>query len=124
MASYNQITIVGNAGRDAELTYYGDNKPMCKFSVGVSKGKDKGSDWFNVVCFGKTANWAAQYVVKGASVMVVGPHQSNKGKDDKYYWSILGNTVQVFGKKEYNGGGTTYDDIAKSIQVDDLDEPF
>jgi len=124
MASYNQITIVGNAGRDAELTYYGDGKPMCKFSVGVSKGKGKDSDWFNVVVFGKPAEWLANDIIKGSSVMVVGPHQSNKGNDGKTYWSLLGNNVMVLDRKAKQKDN--WDDISKeiNISVDDDDIPF
>ena len=124
MASYNQITIIGNAGRDAELSYYGDGKPMCKFSVGVNKGRDKGSDWFNVVVFGKPAEWLAQDIVKGSNVMVVGPHESNKGNDGKVYWSVLGNTVKVLDRK--SKPKENWDDISKaiSIEIDDNDVPF
>lgn len=124
MASYNQITIIGNAGRDAELSYYGDGKPMCKFSVGVNKGKDKDSDWFNVVVFGKQAEWLAKDIVKGSSVMVVGSHESNKGNDGKTYWSVKGNTVKVLDRK--SKPKENWDDISKeiSIEIDDDDVPF
>ena len=125
MASFNQITIVGNAGKDAELSYYADGKPMCKFSVGVSKGRDKGSDWFNVVVFGKSAEWAARDIVKGSRVMVIGPHQSNKGNDGKTYWSVLGNSVTVLDKKG-KPKSDGWDDISKEIriEIDDDNDPF
>lgn len=124
MASYNQITIIGNAGRDAELSYYGDGKPMCKFSVGVNKGRGKDSDWFNVVVFGKQAEWLAKNIVKGSSVMVAGPHESNKGNDGKTYWSVKGNTVKVLDRK--SKPKVNWDDISKeiSIEIDDDDVPF
>lgn len=124
MASYNQITIIGNAGRDAELSYYGDGKPMCKFSVGVNKGRDKDSDWFNVVVFGKQAEWLAKDIVKGSSVMVAGPHESNKGNDGKTYWSVKGNTVKVLDRK--SKPKENWDDILEeiSIEIDDDDFPF
>ena len=121
MASLNVIHVIGNAGKDAELSYYGDGKPMCKFSIGVTRGRDKGSDWFNVVCFGKPAEWMAEDVKKGSLVYAEGPMQSNKGNDGKTYWSLLGNNVMVLDRK--SKPKENWDDISKEISIDD-DAPF
>lgn len=90
----------------------------------MKKGKDKDSDWFNVVVFGKQAEWLAKDIVKGSSVMVAGSHESNKGNDGKIYWSVKGNTVKVLDRK--SKPKENWDDILEeiSIEIDDDDVPF
>lgn len=74
MAGYNHLTIVGNVGKDPAMRYTQAGVPVCDFSVAVNDkyGDKETVTWFRVKCWNKLAEIAAQYVRKGAQVMVVG----------------------------------------------------
>jgi single-strand DNA-binding protein len=74
-------TVVGYVAKDPEAR---GNGPM-GFSIPVSKGKDKPTTWVRVSCWGKTADYVAQYIKKGSLVSVSGSielreFESAKGK--------------------------------------------
>ena len=80
MSSYmsNQI-IVGNLGRDPEMRYTPNGKPVTDFSVAVNRqftganGQPiKDVVWFKVSTWGKQAEVCNQYLKKGAKVLVEG----------------------------------------------------
>ena len=76
---FQQCMIVGNLGRDPEMRYTPDGKPVTTFSVAVSR-RYTGADgspvektwWFKVTCWQKLAETTNQYLKKGRQVMVVG----------------------------------------------------
>ncbi len=76
--SYQNLTIVGNVGRDAELKYTQGGIAVLKFSVGVNKTIGKGEDkrqtttWFNVTVWRERAEVLAEYIKKGMQVLVTG----------------------------------------------------
>lgn len=75
---YQQITIVGNVGRDASLKYTSSGIAVADFSVAVSKvtgsgdTKQEKTTWFKVTCWRNLAEIAGQYVKKGGKILVVG----------------------------------------------------
>jgi single-strand DNA-binding protein len=75
---YQQITIVGNVGRDATLKYTSSGVAVADFSVAVSKVTGSGearqekTTWFRVTCWRNLGEIAGQYVKKGAKILVVG----------------------------------------------------
>lgn len=90
---YQQITIIGNVGRDAEMRYLPDGKPLTSFSVATAeRWKDaqgqaqERTTWFRVTVFGPQAEPCAQYVKKGMRVLVIGrvsepkPYQNRSGE--------------------------------------------
>ena len=81
MAGTFSGTVVGYVAKDPEAR---GNGPM-GFSIPVSKGKDKPTTWVRVSCWGKTAEYVAQYIKKGSLVSVSGSielreFESAKGK--------------------------------------------
>jgi single-strand DNA-binding protein len=76
---FQQITIVGNLGRDPEMRYTPSGVPVANFSVATSK-RFQGQDgqwqektiWFRVTAWRKTAENVSQYLTKGSKVLVVG----------------------------------------------------
>ncbi len=74
MAYLNELTIVGNVGRDAEMRYTAEGKPLTSFSVAVNenKGGESITHWFQITCWEKLAETCAQYVTKGMRVLVKG----------------------------------------------------
>ncbi|HYU71139.1 MAG TPA: single-stranded DNA-binding protein [Ktedonobacteraceae bacterium] len=72
--SMAQLSIIGNLGRDPEMSYTPDGTAIVKFSVAVTrKTKDKESTtWFNCVAFRKQAETINTYVRKGQQVYIQG----------------------------------------------------
>lgn len=70
----NTMTIVGRVGRDPEMRFTADGKPVVNFSVATDYGKHdkKRTSWHNVVAFGTLAENVAQSVFKGTRVIVAG----------------------------------------------------
>lgn len=69
-------TITGNLGRDPELRALPSGQMVTNFSVAVRQPKVKGEDppalWVKVELWGKTAEYAADYLKKGDSVYCTG----------------------------------------------------
>lgn len=71
----NNITIIGNLGKDPELAFNSAGFPVCKFPVGTSFKKKNGeteTTWHNVVVFGDMAENCAESLSKGLRVIVLG----------------------------------------------------
>jgi len=76
----NEIRIAGHLGSDAEFRQAG-SKQIAEFSVAVSRGKDKETDWFRVVLWEPYENQKAA-LVKGAGVAVKGRMQCDRWEKD------------------------------------------
>ena len=77
----NVVALVGRIGRDPEMRYTPSGLAITKFSMGVQRqrkaeGGEQDTDWFEIVTFGKTAEFVSQYLDKGALVGVTGRIQS------------------------------------------------
>lgn len=79
--SYQNLTIVGNVGRDAELKYTQSGIAVLKFSVAVNKTVKVGDEkrqtttWFNVTLWRERGESLAAYVKAGMQVLVTGEVQ-------------------------------------------------
>ena len=77
--SFNKILLVGNLGRDPELSYTPQGTAVCKFSVATNeRRRDKAGEqqdittWFRVTVWGKQAENVSRYLSKGRKVFVEG----------------------------------------------------
>jgi single-strand DNA-binding protein len=77
--SYNKIHIIGNLGRDPELSYTPQGTAVCKFSVATNeRRRDKAGEqqdittWFRVTVWGKQAENVSKYLSKGRKVYLEG----------------------------------------------------
>jgi single-strand DNA-binding protein len=71
--SINSITLVGRAGRDPEVKYFESGTMVANLSLAVNRrSRDEEPDWFNLEIWGKTAQFAADYVKKGSLIGVIG----------------------------------------------------
>jgi single-strand DNA-binding protein len=70
----NQITVIGNVGRDPELKYTPSSMAVLKFSVADTRGKDekKHTSWHDIVVFGDQAESVVNQIGKGNRVIVTG----------------------------------------------------
>ena len=71
---YQELTIVGNAGADAEMRYTPSGVPVTTFSVATSRrAKDQEvTTWHRVTCWNKLAEVTGEHVHRGDRVLVTG----------------------------------------------------
>jgi single-strand DNA-binding protein len=80
--SLNRVVLVGRLTRDPEMRTAGSGMAVCNFSIAVNRirkgpeGED--ADFFNIVAFGKTAEFVSQYLHKGRLAAVDGRLQQRK----------------------------------------------
>ena len=96
--AFSKIMIIGNLGRDPEMRYTPNGKPVTQFSVAVSHSRpdgqggwlDEGTDWYRVSVFGDRAERAAEQLRKGNKVFVEGRFKTREfeGKDGEKRTSL------------------------------------
>lgn len=108
MAGVNKAIILGNLGRDPEMTYTPSGLAVCKFSIATSrKGKD-GQDitqWHRCTAFGKAGELISQYVSKGNQLYIEGEINYSQYEKDgvtRYSTDII---VREFNFIGGGGGG-------------------
>jgi single-strand DNA-binding protein len=80
MASLSKAMIIGNLGRDPEMRYTPNGRPVTEFSVAVNqstKNQQTGewveaTDWFRITVWGDRAERVAEQLRKGNRVFVEG----------------------------------------------------
>lgn len=79
----NSVNLIGRLTRDPQINYKEDRSvSFARFSIAIDRGKDKGADFPNIVCFGKTAELVDKYVHKGRLVGVAGRIQTGSYEKD------------------------------------------
>lgn len=114
MAGINKVILVGNLGKDPEVRYLEGGTAVANFSIATSESfKDKTSgerrtvtEWHNVVLWRGLAEIAEKYLKKGNQVYIEGKLRTRKWQDkdgkDRYTTEIVGDNLQMLGKKEEN----------------------
>ena len=87
--SLNKVILIGNLGRDPELSYTAGGVAVARFSVATGeRWKDQEgnmqerTEWHNIVAWRKLAEICGQYLKKGSKVYLEGKLQS-RSWDDK-----------------------------------------
>lgn len=69
----NCVNLMGNIGKDIELKTTQSGKSVCSFSLAVADSYDRQkTNWFDVVAWGKTAEFVSQYFRKGSKAAITG----------------------------------------------------
>lgn len=103
MAGVNKAIIMGNLGRDPELSYTQGGMAVCQFSIATSKKKKDGAEvtsWHKCKAFGKTAEIITQYVGKGSQLYVEGELSYGQYEKDgitRYTTEIIVNEISFVG---------------------------
>jgi single-strand DNA-binding protein len=110
MAGVNKVIIIGNLGKDPEVRYTQGGSAVANLRLAVSERRKEGeewkehTEWIPVVCFGKTAEHAGQYLAKGRQVYVEGRMQTREYLDKQGVkrWSteVLAHTVTFIGSRD------------------------
>ncbi len=113
MAGLNKVMIIGNLGRDPEVTYTQSGVAIAKIAVATSEAwTDKASgekrektEWHRITFFGKPAETIGRYMSKGSQIYVEGRLQTSQYEKDgitRYSTDIIASNFQFIGSK---GGG-------------------
>ena len=130
--SMNRVCIMGRLTRAPELRRTQSRKAVTSFPLAVDRdGKDAGTDWFDVVAWERTAEFAAQYCAKGRKVVVDGRLQArdwtDKDGNKRRSVEIIANSVYFADSKpqDSNESNASYSTAGGMIEVeDDGDLPF
>ena len=117
--SLNKCMIIGNLGRDPEMRYTPSGQAVTQFTVAVNRNykdqqgeRQEETEWFRVVAWGQQAEFAAEYLRKGAKVYVEGALQTRKWTDqsgqEKYTTEVVlqrfrGELTMLDGRGESGG---------------------
>jgi single-strand DNA-binding protein len=105
----NDIEIVGNLGKDAEMRYTPGGVPVTQFSVACTREFEQSGDkvkettWLQVTCWKKTAEQTAN-LKKGQQVMVKGRLVPDKSTGGPRIWSRKDGTA-----------GASFDVVAQEV---------
>jgi single-strand DNA-binding protein len=116
--AFCKIMFIGNLGRDPEMRYMPNGRPVTQFSVAVSHSKpdgqggwvDEGTDWYRVSVFGDRAERIAEQLRKGMKVFVEGRLKTSEyvGKDNEKRFSLdvsADNVINLAARGSGDDGG-------------------
>jgi single-strand DNA-binding protein len=114
--SLSKIQIIGNLGRDPELRYTPNGRPVAGFTVAVNQSTRnqqtnewiESTDWFRVSVWGERGERVAETLRKGSRVFVDGRFKTREfeGNDGQKRMSleITADTVMGLDKREQAEG--------------------
>ncbi len=109
MAGVNKVILIGNLGRDPELSHTKTGTAVCKLSVATTRAwtnkngeRTEETEWHRVTVWGKTADHCNSYLAKGRSVYVEGRLRTTSYEQDgvkKWATEVVADAVQFLGGK-------------------------
>ena len=111
---FARVSLIGNLGKDPEVRFAASGTAVANMRVACTERvKDKAgnwveqTEWVGVVCFGKTAENAGQYLAKGRQVFVEGRLQTREWADKegnkKWTTEVIANNVLFLGGGQGEG---------------------
>ncbi len=116
----NKVILIGNLGKDPEMTYTPSGAAVTKVSLATTErwtGKDgqkqESTEWHNLVFWRRQAEVANQYLRKGSRIYVEGRihYRSFEGQDGqtRHFTDIEVRNFQMLSSRgEAGGGGGEY----------------
>jgi single-strand DNA-binding protein len=124
----NKIMLIGNLGKDPDMSYTEAGVAITKFSLAVNRRyksqsgeRKEETTWFNVVAFNQLAELMNTYLHKGSKVYIEGRMNSRKYSDkegvERTAWEVTASEMQMldskgasqgddFGDPDASGGST------------------
>jgi len=109
----NVVQLIGRAGRDPEMRYTAEGQAVAQFSLATDRraakpGTETETDWHRIVCWGKLAEFAHEYLRKGRLVYVSGRlvYRTWTGKDGQQRngTEIVANDLVLLDRKPTGDG--------------------
>ena len=114
--SLNKVMLIGNLGKDPELSYTASGVAVAKFSIATNeRWKDQEgnvqerTEWHNIVVWRKLAEICGQYLKKGGKVYLEGRLQTRSWDDKntgakRYTTEIVGDDMVMLDSRGGSGG--------------------
>lgn len=118
MASLNSVVLMGNLTRDPELRTTPNGTSVASFGLAVNRRYRQGDEqreevcFIDIVCFGRQAETASEYLSKGNLVTIEGrlqwrswdtPEGQKRSKHE-----VIANNVQFMPRNSSGDGGASY----------------
>jgi single-strand DNA-binding protein len=115
----NKIMLIGNLGRDPEMSYTQSGKAVTKFSLAVSRrsrdretgDRREETQWFNIVAWDQLAETCNTYLHKGSKVYIEGRMTSrkytNKDNLEVTAWEVTATEMEMLDPKGATQGGSS-----------------
>lgn len=108
----NKAILIGNLGRDPEVSYTPSGMAVAKFSIATSeRWKDKNSgemqertEWHRITAFGRLAEICGEYLSKGRQVYIEGRIQTSSWEKDgitRYSTEIIASEMKMLGPRDF-----------------------
>ena len=113
----NKVMLIGNLGRDPEVRSTPSGQQVATFSIATNRrwkdrdgNRQEQTEWHNIVCWGRQAEIAGQYLSKGRQIFVEGRLQTRSWDDKqtgekKYRTEIVCDNFQMLGSRSGGGPG-------------------
>jgi len=113
----NKVMIIGNLGKDPEMKYNAEGKPITTFSVAVSRTwktpdgqQSEETEWFRVVAWERLAETCNEYLHKGSKVYIEGRLKTRKWTapdgQERQMTEVIASDMQMLDSRQQGG----YDD--------------
>lgn len=111
MSSFQQVTLLGNVGRDPEVRYSSNGNAIANLSVATSrkwKSQDgerhEETEWHRLTAFGRQAEIIGEYVRKGNRLFITGYLKTRKWEDkdgvERYTTEIIVENFQLLDRND------------------------
>lgn len=137
-SGFVKVSLVGNLGADPEVKHTASGTAIANMRIACNervKGKggewEEKVEWVNVVCFGKTAESAGQYLAKGRQVYAEGRMQTrewtDKAGNKRFTTEVVAFTVLFLGgggEKKEKAAASAATGVEAAPPLGDDDVPF
>ena len=108
----NRVFLIGNLGRDPEVhTAATGGHLIAQLSLATTRrvkmqdgSYENETEWHRVVCFGKTAEVARDFLAKGRQIYIEGQLRTRKYKDkqgiDRWVTEVICDQLKMLGRKD------------------------
>ena len=124
----NKVILTGRLVADPEVVNTQSTTSVVKVRIAVDrKGREKETDFFDCVAFGKTGDFVATYLNKGRMVAIVGnlrvrSYDAQDGSKRKVWEIIIDEAHPLDSRKIEQGEQST--PAQKQTVTDDIEDPF
>ncbi len=109
MAGVNKAILIGNLGSDPELRHTPNGTPVANFNIatteqrtGKNGERNEFTEWHRIVCWGRLAEIANEYLSKGRQVYIEGRIQTRQWEDregnKRWTTEIIAQNMQMLGR--------------------------
>ena len=106
----NKVQLIGNLGQDPDVKTIGEDKKVAHLSVATNENyrnakgeKVTDTQWHNVVAWGKLADIAEKFLLKGTEVVIEGKlinrNYTDKQGVKRYVTEVQANELLILTKK-------------------------